>query len=45
MLVEKVQQDEHTREHAKEIQTLNLKRSKLKNAINEYFDQETEIKV
>lgn len=46
MLVDKVQKDQHTREDAAKIQSLNLQRSKLGNAINEYMnDVERQIKV
>ena len=45
MLVEKVQNNEHTREEAKKVQDLNLQRSKLKNAINEFFKENQEIKI
>lgn len=44
MLVDKVQKDEHTREDATKLQSLNTYRSKLMNAINEYFDEEQIIK-
>lgn len=44
-LVEKVQQDTHTREDAKKIQDLNKFRSELVNAINTYFDERQDIKV
>lgn len=45
MLVDKVMADQHTREEAKTIQDLNLQRSKLKNAINGYFNEKQEIKI
>jgi hypothetical protein len=44
-LVDKVQKNEHTVEEAKRIQDLNLYRSQLKNAINEFFNEKQEIKV
>jgi hypothetical protein len=44
-LVEKVQQDKHTREDAKKLQDLNKQRSLFTNAINEYFNERQEIKV
>lgn len=44
-LIEKVNQNTHTREDAKKIQTLNRYRSELVNAINEEFKQRKEIKV
>lgn len=44
-LVDKVQQDTHTKEDAKRLQDLNIYRSKLMNAINEEFEAETIIKV
>jgi len=42
--VEKVRTNTHTAEDAKKIDDLNIHRSKLKNAINEYFDEGQEIK-
>jgi len=45
MLVDKVQDDSHTREDSKKIQDLNLYRSKLKNAINAGLDQQQEVKL
>ena len=44
-LVDKVQNNTHTKEEAKKIQDLNKKRWVLINAINEYFDEGQEIKV
>ena len=45
MLVEKVTKtDDFTKKEAKKIQTLNLQRSKLKNAINEFSKEAQEIK-
>lgn len=44
-LVDKVQKNEHTKEDAKKLQDLNIYRSKLMNAINEYFEDEKIIKV
>lgn len=44
-LVDKVQKDQHTREEAKKIQDLNTLRGKLVNAINEYFNEQEDIKV
>lgn len=44
-LVDKVQQNQHTKKDAKKLQDLNLFRSKLMNAINEHFDEEQRIKV
>ena len=44
-LVDKVQKDEHTKEDAKKLQELNFYRSKLTNAINEFFNERQEIKI
>ena len=44
-LVDKVQNNEHTREDSVKIQELNSYRSQLKNAINKYFKERQEIKV
>jgi hypothetical protein len=44
-LVDKVQEDKHTREDAKKIQDLNRTRSELRNAINDYFRESQVIKV
>lgn len=44
-LVEKVQQNIHTKEDAKKIQDLNKFRSELVNAINTHFDERQDIKV
>ena len=44
-LVDRVQQDKHTREDAKKIQDLNKRRSELTNALNEYFKESQSIKV
>ena len=44
-LVDKIQKNEHSREDAKKIQDLNLYRSKITNAINEFFDERQEIKI
>lgn len=44
-LVDKVQQNVHTREEAKKIQDLNSYRSELTNAINDYFNEKQGIKV
>lgn len=44
-LVEMVSNNVHTRDDAKKLQDLNSYRSRLKNAINEEFKQEQEIKV
>lgn len=45
MLIDKVQKNEHTREDSKKIQDLNVYRSKLTNAINEFSKEEQIIKV
>ncbi|MEK9207986.1 MAG: hypothetical protein AAB922_05860 [Patescibacteria group bacterium] len=45
MLVDKIRANAHTKEEAKKTEELNLYRSRLKNAINEYFDQHQEVKV
>lgn len=45
MLVDKVMANEHTKEEAKTIQDLNIQRSRLKNAINGFFNEKQEIKV
>ena len=45
MLVDKIRANEHTKEDAKKTEELNLYRSRLKNAINEYFQERQEIKV
>lgn len=45
VLVDKVMDNDHTKEDAKRIQDLNLQRSRLKNAINEYFSEEQEVKI
>lgn len=45
MLVDKVQQNIHTKEDAKKLQDANSYRSQLKNAINEFFNERTETKV
>ena len=45
MLVDKVQQDKHTREDSKRLQELNSYRSQLMNAVNEEFGQRTEVKI
>ena len=45
VLIDKVYSDTHTREDAKRIQDLNLQRSQLKNAINEFFKEKQEIKI
>lgn len=42
--VEKVRTNTHTAKDAKKIDELNVYRSQLKNAINEYFKEEQEIK-
>jgi predicted deacetylase len=44
-LVDKVQNDKHTREDAKRLQDLNGYRSQLKNAINAHYNQKQEVKV
>ena len=44
-LIERVNEDKHTREDASKIQKLNSQRSQLKNAINEKFNEEQEVKV
>lgn len=44
-LVDKVQRNEHTKEDASKLQKLNSYRSQLTNAINEYFNERTDIKV
>ena len=44
-LVEKVQNDEHTREDATKLQDLNSYRSQVTNAINEYFKERQEVKI
>lgn len=45
VLVDKVMDNDHTKEDAKRIQDLNLQRSRLKNAINEHFSEEQEVKI
>lgn len=45
MLVDKVQQNQHSREEAKRLQDLNSYRSQLKNAINEELGGRIEIKL
>jgi hypothetical protein len=45
VLVDKVMANEHTKEEAKTIQDLNIQRSKLKNAINGFFNERQEIKL
>lgn len=45
MLVDKIRKDEHTKEEAKKVEELNLYRSKLKNAINSFFNEKQEIKI
>lgn len=45
MLVDKIQKNEHTKEDAKKLQDLNTYRSKLTNAINEFFKERQEIKI
>ena len=45
MLVDKVQKNEHTKEEASKIQSLNSYRSQLVNALNEEFGERKEIKV
>lgn len=45
MMVEKVRNNEHTKEMAKKLEETNLYRSKLKNAINEYFNEQEEVKI
>lgn len=45
MLIDKVHDDIHTREDAKKIQDLNLYRSKLMTAINEFSGEEGIVKV
>lgn len=44
-LVDKIRANQHTKEDAKKTEELNLYRSRLKNAINEYFGDREEIKV
>lgn len=44
-LVDKVQKNEHSKEDAKKISDLNMYRSKVTNAINEYFGERQEAKV
>lgn len=44
-LIEKIRNNTHTKEDAKKIDDLNNYRSQLKNAIAEYFNERTEIKV
>lgn len=44
-LVDKIQEDRHTREDAKKLQDLNSYRSELTNAINEEFGDRREVKV
>lgn len=44
LLVEKVDKNKHTLEDAFKIHKLNRKRSQLKNAINEFFNEVEEIK-
>lgn len=43
--VEKVQNDEHTREEAKRLQDLNKYRSELVNALNKEFKERENIKI
>lgn len=43
-LIEKINQDEYTKEDAKKVQELNSYRSKLKNAISEIVKERMEIK-
>lgn len=45
MLVEKIRNNEHTKEDAKKAQELNSFRSELCNAINKYFKEREIIKV
>lgn len=45
MLVDKIRANKHTKEDAKKTEELNLQRSKLKNAINEYFEEDQEVKI
>jgi hypothetical protein len=45
MLIDGVMHDNYTKEDAKRVQELNLQRSKLKNAINEFSREKQEIKV
>lgn len=44
-LVEKVQNNEHTKEEAKKIQDLNTYRVQLSNAINKHFNEVEQIKL
>lgn len=44
-LVDRVQKNEHTKEDAKKLQDLNSYRSKLVNAINEFFGERQDIKL
>ena len=44
-LVEKIQNDQHTKEEAKKLQDLNKYRSELVNAINDYFGERKEVKI
>lgn len=44
-LVDKVKKNEHTKEEAYRMDKLVTRRSQLRNAINEHFDQEQDIKV
>jgi len=44
-LIDKIQSDNFTKKDSKEVQALNIYRSKLRNAINEYFNENQTIKV
>ncbi len=45
MLVDKIQKNKHTKKDAKKAQDLNIYRGKLMNAINEFFDEQQNIKI
>lgn len=44
-LIEKIQNNEHTKAEAKKVQDLNKIRSTLKNAINQFSNENQEIKI
>lgn len=45
MLVDKIKKNEHTKKDAKKAQDLNTYRGKLVNAINEFFNEQQNIKI
>lgn len=45
MLVDEVNNNDHTKESAKRLQDLNMYRSQLKNAMSEYFNERQEVKI